>query len=152
MPRDYHNITPYLMVRGAEKAIDFYQRVFGATERMRMPGPNGRVMHAEIQVGDSVVMLADEMPEMDCKGPQSIGGSPVAILAYVKDVDAAFSRAMAAGSRQLRPVQNQFYGDRAGTLVDPFGHIWTIATHVEDVSAEELQRRMQSMGSCGCSA
>ncbi len=147
--RGYHSVTPYLMLRQASKAIDFYKEAFGARERMRMPGPNGRIMHAELAIGDSVIMLAEEMPEMNFKGPESVGGSTVALLLYADDVDATFAQAIEAGAKQVRAVQNQFYGDRAGTLIDPFGHIWTIATHVEDVPTEELQRRMAAMG-CGC--
>lgn len=149
LPHGYHTATPYLIVRGAAQAIDFYQRVFGAVERMRMPGPGGKVMHAEIQIGDSTIMLADEFPEMNALSPQAIGGSPILLLLYVEDVDAVVSQATAAGATVERPVQNQFYGDRAGTLTDPFGHRWTIATHIEDVPPEELERRMASMKPCG---
>ncbi|MBI3191689.1 MAG: VOC family protein [Pedosphaera parvula] len=148
-PNGYHTATPYLIVRGAAQAIDFYQRVFGAVEKMRLPGPGGKVMHAEIQVGDSPIMLADEFPEMNALSPQSIGGSPILLLLYVEDVDGVVSQATAAGAAVERPVQNQFYGDRAGTLIDPFGHRWTIATHIEDVPPEELERRMASMKPCG---
>jgi PhnB protein len=148
-PKGYHTITPYLMVKGAVEAIRFYTRVFHASEIMRIPGPEGKVMHAEIKIGDSTVMLADEMPNCEFKSPQSMGGSPVALLAYVDDVDACSARALAAGAKQIKPVENQFYGDRSGTLADPFGHIWTISTHVEDVSPEELQRRMAEMKPCG---
>src|SRR5512140_1811642 len=137
VPKGYHSITPYLIIKGAAKAIDFYKAVFGATERMRMPGPNGMIAHAELNLGDSVVMLADEMPAMGFRSPETIGGSPVGILVYVKDVDDCAAKAVAAGAKALKPVQDQFYGDRSGTFADPFGHIWTISTHVEDVSPAE---------------
>ena len=145
-PEGYHRITPYLVVDGAARAIDFYSKHFGAVEFVRMPGPNGAVMHAEMKIGDSVFMLADQVPEMGFKAPGAFGGSPVSLLLYVEDVDTVVSKAVEAGATLLRPVENQFYGDRAGTLADPFGHIWTVATHVEDVSPEEMQRRMEKMG------
>lgn len=141
IPDNYRRITPSLIIQGAAKAIDFYIQVFEATETMRLNGPDGRVGHSELRIGDSIIMLADEYPEMDIRGPKSIGGSPVSLLIYVTDVDATFSKAIAAGSTIKRPVQNQFYGDRSGTLTDPFGHTWTIATHVEDVAPEEMDRR-----------
>jgi PhnB protein len=141
VPQGYRTVTPYLIVRGAAQAIDFYQRAFGATEVMRLADPGGKVGHAEIKVGDSPVMLADEFPEMQIIGPQTLGGSPVILLIYVEDVDARFARAVAAGATVLRPVKDQFYGDRSGTLKDPFGHVWTLATHKEDVSPEEMTRR-----------
>jgi PhnB protein len=150
-PAAYHTVTPYLIVKGAAKAIDFYQRVFGASEMMRMPAPDGSIAHAEVKIGDSPVMLADEMPGMEFKSPPSIGGSPVGILVYVEEVDACAAKAVAAGATVVRPVQDQFYGDRSGTFLDPFGHIWTIATHIEDVSPSELQRRMSLMKPCGAS-
>jgi len=143
-PEGYHRITPYLVVDGAAKALEFYAKHFGAEEFVRMPGPEGKVMHAEMKIGDSVLMLADGMDEF--KGPNAYGGSPVSLLLYVEKVDEVVAGAVAAGATLLRPVQDQFYGDRSGTLKDPFGHIWTIATHVEDVSPEEMQRRMQAMG------
>jgi PhnB protein len=145
-PEGYHRITPYLVVDGAARAIDFYSKHFGAVEFVRMPGPNGAVMHAEMKVGDSVFMLADQFPEMGFKAPGAFGGSPVSLLLYVEDVDDVVKKAVEAGATLLRPVENQFYGDRAGTLADPFGHIWTVATHVEDVTPEEMQRRMEKMG------
>ena len=145
IPEGYHSVTPYLIVNGAAKALDFYAQALGAEERMRMPGPGGKVMHAEIQIGDSVVMLADEFPEMGARSPQSIGGTPVGICLYVEDVDAVFKRAIAAGAKEERPLVNQFYGDRSGTIIDPFGHKWTIATHVEDVTPEEMGRRAAAM-------
>ena len=145
IPDGYHTVTPYLIVKDAAKALDFYQRAFGATELMRFPGPGGKIMHAEIKIGDSPIMLADEFPQMGAIAPQSAGGSPVGICLYVEDVDKLFAQAVAAGGKAERPVQNQFYGDRSGTLVDPFGHRWTIGTHIEDVSPEEMQRRMAGM-------
>jgi PhnB protein len=141
IPEGYRTATPYLIVRGAAEAIEFYKRAFGATEMLRMADPQGRVGHAEIRIGDSVIMLADEHPAMGYRGPRSLGGSSVSILLYLDDVDAVFDRAVKAGAKALRPVANQFYGDRSGTLEDPFGHVWTIATHVEDVAPEELKRR-----------
>lgn len=144
IPDGYQAVTPYLIVSGAARALDFYQQVFGATELMRMAGPNG-VAHAEIRIGDSVVMLADESPDMGYKGPVALGGSPVSLMLYVTDVDATFQRALAAGAVQQRPVQDQFYGDRSGTLEDPFGHVWTIATHIEDVAPDEIDRRLAAM-------
>ena len=145
IPDGYRTATPYLIVKGAAEAIEFYKRAFGATELLRMADPKGRVGHAEIRIGDSVIMLADEYPEMGHRGPRSLGGSSVSILLYLEDVDTVFERALKAGGRAQRPVQNQFYGDRSGTLEDPFGHVWTIATHVEDVPEEELKRRAEAV-------
>jgi PhnB protein len=145
VPAGYHTLTPYLIIKGAARAIDFYKQAFGATELMRFPGPGGKVGHAEIKIGDSIIMLADEHPEMKAVGPQSLGGTPVGLMLYVNDVDAQFNRAIAAGATVDKPVQDQFYGDRSGTLTDPFGHKWTLATHKEDVSVEEMQRRLQAM-------
>jgi PhnB protein len=144
IPEGYQRVMPYLIVRGATKALDFYKRAFGAKERMRLP-MGDRIGHAEIQIGDCVVMLADEFPEMGAKSPETIGGTPVGLCLYVEDVDAVFKQALAAGGKEEKPVKDQFYGDRSGTLIDPFGHKWTIATHVEDVSSEEMQRRMATM-------
>jgi PhnB protein len=145
IPKGYHTATPYLIVKGAAGAIDFYKKAFGATELMRLAEPgSGRIGHAEIKIGDSPIMLADEFPEMNIRGPQSLGGSPVIILLYVKDVDALASQAVAAGAKVLRPVKDQFYGDRSGTFEDPFGHIWTLATHKEDVTLDEVQKRYQA--------
>jgi PhnB protein len=141
VPDGYHTATPYLIVKGAARALDFYQDVFGATMVMRIDGPDGAVGHAEFQIGDSRIMVADEFPGMGFRGPHALGGSPVGICLYVPDVDARFAKAVAAGSKVVKPVQDQFYGDRSGTITDPFGHVWTIATHVEDVSAEEIGRR-----------
>jgi len=144
IPDGYHTVTPYLIVKDAARALDFYQQAFGATELFRMAGPDGKVGHAEIKIGDSPIMLADEHPEHGYVGPQALGGTPVSICLYVKDVDALAQRAITAGAKVLRPVQDQFYGDRSGTVADPFGHVWTIATHVEDVPPEEMQRRMEA--------
>lgn len=138
----YNSVTPYLFVKGAADAIDYYKGVFGATERMRMPGPDGRVMHAEIQIGDSIVMLADEHPQMGARSPQTIGGTACSLHVYVPDVDSTAKKAVDAGAQLVRPVKDQFYGDRSGSIIDPFGHMWSIATHVEDVSPEEMQKRM----------
>lgn len=143
IPAGYHSVTPYLIVDGAAKAIDFYKHAFEAEELLRMPMPDGKVAHAEIRIGDSPVMMADQQEEH--RGPKSCGGTPVSLMIYVEDVDRIFRQALAAGAVQQRPVVNQFYGDRSGTLVDPFGHVWTIATHVEDVSPEEIDRRMAKM-------
>jgi PhnB protein len=148
IPDGYHTVTPYLIVKGAVRAIDFYKQAFGATEIMRFPGPNNTVMHAELKIGDSVIMLADEQGTPDgaeYRSPQSVGGSPVSLMIYVPEVDKTFKQAISLGSQSKRDVQNQFYGDRSGNLVDPFGHIWTIATHVEDVSAEEMKKRMAAL-------
>jgi PhnB protein len=145
IPDGYHSVTPYLIVHDAAAALDFYKKAFGATEIMRFPTPGGRIGHAEIRIGDSVVMLADEHPEMGAKSPQSLGGSPVGLLIYVTDVDTSFAQAVAAGGRVDRPLADQFYGDRSGTLVDPYGHKWTLATHKEDVSPEEMQKRMEAL-------
>jgi PhnB protein len=143
-PKGYHTATPYLVIKGAAAAIDFYKKVFSATEVMRMPGPEGMVMHAEIKIGDSMIMLADEFPDMGFRGPQALGGSPVGICLYFPDVDARFALSLKSGATEKRPVQNQFYGDRSGTIIDPFGHIWTLATHVEDVAPEEMNRRFEA--------
>jgi PhnB protein len=145
IPDGYPRVSPYLVVDGAQKAIEFYATVLGATERMRMPGPDGRLGHAEIEVGDSIIMLADEYPDMGAKAPAAYGGSPVSVMVYVEDVDATVNRATEAGATVVRPLENQFYGDRSATFDDPFGHRWTIATHVEDVSPEEMGRRMAEM-------
>jgi PhnB protein len=141
IPDGYHNLTPYLIVDGAAKAIDFYKKVFGATEKMRMPAPGGKVGHAELTLGDSMIMLADELPEMDHRGPHAYKGAAVSLMVYVQDVDATVKTALASGAKVIRPVENQFYGDRMGTIEDPFGHQWYVATHVEDVPQEELAKR-----------
>ena len=140
IPAGYHSVTPYLIIDGAAKAIDFYKHAFEAEELLRLPMPDGRIAHAEIKIGDSPVMMADE--QEDHRGPRKIGGTPVSLMIYVEDVDRIFRQALAAGATQTRPVVNQFYGDRAGTVVDPFGHKWTVMTHIEDVSEEEMRERM----------
>jgi PhnB protein len=141
IPDGYPRVSPYLCVNGGTAALEFYKSVFGATERMRMPAPDGRIGHAELQFGDSVIMLADEYPEMDVRSPRAIGGTPVTISVYVEDVDAVFNRAVAAGAKSVRAVETQFYGDRSGQFEDPFGHRWSVATHVEDVAPDEMERR-----------
>jgi PhnB protein len=141
IPDGYHAVTPYLIVNEAAGAIEFYTKAFGAIELFRMAGPDGKIGHAELLIDDSHVMLADEHPEIGARGPQSIGGSPVSLYLYVADVDAVVSRAVSLGAKLIRPVADQFYGDRSGGLDDPFGHHWYVATHKEDVPAEELQRR-----------
>ena len=145
IPEGYSTATPYLIVKGAADALDFYKRAFNATELFRMADPSGKVMHAEMRIGNSIIMLADEHPEMGYRGPSSVGGSTVSIMLYVENVDEVFDRAVKAGAKAQRPVQNQFYGDRSGTLEDPFGHVWTISTHVEDVPPDELKRRAEAM-------
>ena len=142
IPEGYRHVTPYLCVDGAGAAIDFYVEVFGATERMRMPEAQGKIGHAELQIGDSVIMLSDEYPEMGIRGPKAIGGTPVTMSVYVEDVDSVFDRAVKAGAKTLRPVEDQFYGDRSGQFEDPFGHRWSVATHIEDVSPEEMAKRV----------
>jgi PhnB protein len=141
IPEGYPRVSPYLIVDGAAAAIEFYSSVLGATERMRMPDRNDKIGHAEVQIGDSVVMLADEYPEMGLRGPKSLGGSPVTISVYVEDVDDVFDRAVKAGATPLRAVKDEFYGDRSGQFEDPFGHRWSVASHVEDVPPEEMAER-----------
>jgi PhnB protein len=141
VPHGYHSVTPYLAVEGAADAIAFYKNAFGATEVMRMPAPGGKVGHAEIEIGGSRIMLADEYPDMNFCSPKAYGGSPVGLHLYVEDVDAVARQAVAAGARELRPVKDQFYGDRSGSIEDPFGHVWHIATRKEDLSVDELKRR-----------
>jgi PhnB protein len=141
IPDGYHSVTPYLIFDGAARAIEFYKQAFGATEVFRMEGPDGRIGHAEIKIGDSHVMLADEHPEMDARSPRSIGGSPISMMLYVEDVDAVVGRAVEAGAKPTRPIADQFYGDRTGGVEDPFGYAWYVATHVEDVPPEELKKR-----------
>jgi PhnB protein len=145
IPKGYHTVTPYLIIDGAAKAIDFYKKAFGATELVRMPGPGGKIGHAEIKIGDSPIMMADEHPEMGYRSPKAHGTTPVSILLYVEDADKVFNQAVSAGAKSLRPMKDQFYGDRMGTLEDPFGHVWSIGTHVEDVSPEEMKRRMSEL-------
>ena len=151
IPEGYATVTPYLIVNGAADAIEFYKRAFGATELMRFPAPDGKVAHAELQIGNSRVMLADEHPDRGYRSPQSYGGSGTGIMLYLEDVDRVFSRAIEAGATAKQPVKNEFYGDRSGTLVDPFGHSWSFATHIEDVSPEEMQRRMSAMSASAAS-
>jgi PhnB protein len=146
IPEGYHTATPYLIIKDAAKAIEFYKKAFGAKEMMRMSQPDGRIGHAEIKIGDSPIMLADEFPEMGARSPQSLGGSPVSILLYVEDVDAFAKQAVTAGTKVVRPVKDQFYGDRSGSFEDPFGHQWHIATHVEDVAPEEMHKRAAAAG------
>jgi PhnB protein len=145
VPAGYTSVTPYLIINGAGRAIDFYKRAFGATELVRMPMPDGRVGHAELKIGNAVVMMADEFPERGHKSPSTLGGTSGSILLYVPDVDSMFAQAIRAGARELMPVTDQFYGDRSGSIEDPFGHQWTIATHTEDVSAQEMERRMKAV-------
>ncbi len=145
IPEGYHSITPYLIVKGAAAAIDFYKKAFGANELMQLDGPQGTLMHAEIQIGDSRVMLADECPDMKALAPQSPGSSGVGICLYVENVDEIVAQAIAAGAKEQRPLADQFYGDRSATLEDPFGHVWTVATHIEDVPPEEINRRLEEM-------
>jgi PhnB protein len=148
IPDDYPQLIPYLTVDGATAAIDFYIKVFAAKERMRMPTPEGKIGHAELEIGASVFMLADAFPDMGNRTPQSLGGTPVTMMVYVEDVDAVFDRAMKAGATEERKVENQFYGDRAGQFTDPFGHKWFVATHVEDVPPDEMEKRAAAaMGS-----
>jgi PhnB protein len=143
VPEGYHSVTPYLAVDDGARAIAFYKAAFGATEVMRMPGPGGKVGHAEIRIGDSRIMLADEYPDMGFRSPKTYGGSPVGLHLYVEDVDNVARQAVAAGAKELRPVKDQFYGDRTGSFEDPFGHVWHIATHKEDLSPDELKRRAE---------
>jgi PhnB protein len=146
IPSSYPRVTPYLCVAGAAQAIDFYRDVLGAVERMRMPGDSpDTIGHAELEIGTGMIMLADEFPDMGFLSPKSIGGSPVTIHVYVEDVDAVFARALAGGATATRELENQFYGDRSGQFVDPFGHRWNVASHVEDVSEEEMERRAAAM-------
>jgi len=144
IPEGYHAVTPYLAVKGGAAAIAFYEKAFGAKELFRMPAPGGTIAHAELQIGDSRVMLSDEAPDMGAKSPQTLGGSPVSLMLYVEDVDATVKRAIDAGAKPTRPVENQFYGDRSGGIIDPFGHSWWVATHVEDVPPAELERRAKA--------
>src|ERR1019366_4210181 len=144
IPKGYNTITPYLVIKGAAKAIEYYKNVFGATVVVRMDGPDGRVGHAELQIGDSRIMLADENPAMGNRSAESIGASPVSLYVYIPDCDKVVEKAVAGGAKVLKPVEDQFYGDRSGFIQDPFGHLWGIATHKEDVSAEEMEERMKT--------
>lgn len=141
IPDQYHSVTPYLFIKDAAAAIEFYKKVFGATEVVRMPGPGGKVMHAELKFGDSIVMLGEENPQMGALSPQSIGGAATLLNLYTADVDSVVQKAVDAGAKLVRPVKDQFYGDRSGSLIDPFGHLWGVATHIEDVSPEEMHKR-----------
>ncbi|HSE85137.1 MAG TPA: VOC family protein [Candidatus Binatia bacterium] len=145
IPKGYHVVTPYLSVQGAADAIAFYKKAFGAKEVMRMPGPGGTIGHAEIQIGDSRIMLADEFPEVNFRSPRSVGGTPVTIHLYVQDAAKVAKKAVAAGAKLLRPVAEQFYGDLSGSLEDPFGHVWHIATHTKDIPMKELKKRAAAM-------
>jgi PhnB protein len=145
IPDNYPRVTPYLYIDGAGEAIEYYGKVLGATERGRMPGPDGKIGHAELEIGDSIVMLADEHPDMGILGPKKVGGTPVTLHVYVEDVDDAFERAIENGGKEIRAVENQFYGDRSGMFEDPFGHSWNIATHVEDISPDEMAKRAAAM-------
>ena len=150
IPQGFHSLTPYLIAKDAAGAIDFYKKAFGAVELSRMADPSGTVRHAEIKIGDSLIMITDENPDYpEWKGPLSRGGTPVHLYLYVEDVDAVFAQAIETGAKELMPLKDQFYGDRSGAITDPYGHIWYIATHVEDVSHEEIERRMAEQGKAG---
>jgi PhnB protein len=153
IPEGYHSVTPYLILDDAARALEFYRKAFSAVELLRMPAPGGRIGHAEIRIGDSPVMLADESPETGAKSARAIGGSPISLMVYVEDVDARVAQAVAAGAKLTRPVANQFYGDRTGGVEDPFGYHWYLATHVEDVPPDELAKRAaKAMGQATGSA
>ncbi len=145
IPDGFHTLTPHLVVRGASNAIDFYRRAFGAEELFRLPGPGGSIMHAEIRIGDSIVMLCEEFPERGAQSPTALGGSPVTLSLYVRNVDASFAQAVAAGAQVRMPVADQFWGDRYGQVVDPFGHVWSLATHVKDVPADQIAAACAAM-------
>jgi PhnB protein len=145
IPAGHHTVAPYLAIRNAVKALEFYKKAFGATVPYKLLMPDGRLGHAEIRIGDSIIMIADEFPEFGGKSPETLGGTPISIHLYVPDVDAFFKRALTAGAKERKPVMDQFYGDRSGQLEDPFGHLWWVATHKEDIAHEELQKRVESM-------
>ncbi|WP_062988659.1 VOC family protein [Nocardia anaemiae] len=145
IPEGYPVVSPGLAIDGAAAAIDFYKNIFGASERMRMPGPNGKIAHCELTFGNSLIMVGDPAPDMDFLDPKTVGGTPVNLYVYVEDADAAFSAALAAGAKELTPMTTQFYGDRSGAFEDPWGHRWTVATHVEDVPPDEMDRRMAEL-------
>jgi PhnB protein len=145
IPDGHHTVAPYLAIKNAVSALEFYKKAFGATETYKLIVPDGRLGHAEIRLGDSLIMLSDEFPEFGGKAPEALGGSPVSIHLYVEDVDAFVKRAVAAGARERKPVADQFYGDRSGQLEDPYGHLWWVATHKEDVAPEEMQKRVQAL-------
>ena len=146
IPDDYPQVIPYLNVDDAAAAIPFYVDVFGGRERMRMDGPPGKIAHAEVEIGRGMIMLADEMPDAGNRSARSVGGTPVAVMVYVEDVDSVFAKALAAGAKELRPLENQFYGDRSGAFEDPWGHRWDVSSHVEDVPEDEMMRRAAQMG------
>lgn len=148
IPEGYHSITPYLIIKGAADAIEFYKKAFGATELFRMEH-QGQVGHAEIKIGDSPIMLADEQPAMGYVGPKTLGGTPVSLMIYVEDVDTIYAQAIKSGGEEVKALQDQFYGDRSGTLKDPFGHVWTVATHKEDVTPEEMDKRVKAFAQAG---
>src|SRR5438045_3405266 len=147
IPEGYHSVTPYLIIKGAADAINFYKKAFGAVELFRFPAPDGKIGHAEIKIGNSPIMLADEFAEMGYKGPETLGGSAVSLMIYVEDVDTVFNQAVTGGATVKEALQDKFYGDRMGTVIDPFGHVWHLATHKEDVSTEEIQERMKALAS-----
>jgi PhnB protein len=149
IPEGYHSVTPYLCLSDASAALDFYQKAFGATELFRFNGPDGKIAHAEMKIGNSILMLSGEYPEMGFRSPLTLGGSPIGLMIYVEDVDTFAEKALAAGATLDKPIENKFYGDRSGTLKDPFGYSWHVSTHVEDVSPEELEKRMSQIPECG---
>lgn len=144
VPAGYHSVTPYMALRDTAAAIEFYRRAFGAELVMKLDMPDGKIAHAEMRIGDSIIMMSEENEEWGNKSPQSLGGSPMFLMIYVPDVDAAFTKALSAGATQVRPVEDQFYGDRTGMLKDPYGYQWTLGTHIEDLSQEEIRRRMEA--------
>ena len=150
IPEGMHTLTPHIVVDGAAAAIDFYKKAFGATERLRLPAPGGKLMHAQIQIGDSALMLVDEFPEMQTFGAKTLKGSPVVLHLFVSDVDATLSQAVAAGGTLKMPAADMFWGDRYGQIQDPFGHVWSVATHKQDLTPEEIQKNMEKMGMGGC--
>lgn len=145
VPSGYHTITPYMTIKNCAQAMEFYKKAFGAVETARILGADNKIMHAEMKIGDSILMMTDENIQWDHKGPEQLGGSPISVLLYVNNVDDIFDRAIKAGATVIREVRNEFYGDRMGTLKDPFGHTWSVGTHVEDVSPEEMEKRMKEM-------
>ena len=152
IPEGYHSVTPYLIIEGAGEAIEFYKKAFGAKELFRFPTPDGKVGHAEMKIGDSPIMLADAYPAMGYNSPKSLGGSPVSLMVYVEDVDTVFNQAVAAGATLKEAVTDKFYGDRSGSLIDPFGHVWHVATHKEDVSMEEMEERAKAASAASSGA
>jgi PhnB protein len=152
IPQGYHSVTPYLIIRDAARAIDFYKKAFGAVEKFRMAGPDGKIGHAEIQIGDSMIMISDENPQWGTKSPQALGGTPVSIFLYVPDVDATFKQAVSAGAKETMAVSDQFWGDRYGKVADPFGHTWNLATHKEDLTPAEIEERAKKFFAQGASS